>query len=310
MFVAIFAAFVFVVVSVSLLPVSEEVRYASLRDDAARLRWVHERIVRSREPIDVAFIGTSHTLMGVDDRSIQRQLALAGKRVNVVNLGVIWAGRDLHLLITRELLLHKKPKIVIIEINEHEAPYGHPLVPYVGGISDLLCCRFYLDFHFPQSLFAFLHRQLINVSNAHWSQSKEQVRLRSEEFGGMMIEGTSTEGELARSLTWGDRTRIMGYALTASYGLNVVEMIVKEIEASGSKAAFLYLPEYKYARMSPIFDIDCYRKLGLVIFPPAKILAYQDNYFDDGHLNMNGAQALIGPLTTVLSDTLLLEDGH
>src|SRR3954471_5395782 len=122
MFVAFFAASVFVVISVSLLPVSEEVRYASLRDDAEGLRWVHERIMRSREPIDVAFIGTSHTLMGVDDQSIQRQLALAAKTVNVVNLGVIWAGRDLHLLITRELLARKKPKLVVIEINEHEAP--------------------------------------------------------------------------------------------------------------------------------------------------------------------------------------------
>jgi hypothetical protein len=47
---------------IAFLPIPENVRYDSLRQDADSLRKVHRRIVIDSAPIDVAFIGTSHTL--------------------------------------------------------------------------------------------------------------------------------------------------------------------------------------------------------------------------------------------------------
>jgi len=50
-----------IVMFIAFLPVPEQVRYESLSNDAIRIKEIHERIVANPKPIDVAFIGTSHT---------------------------------------------------------------------------------------------------------------------------------------------------------------------------------------------------------------------------------------------------------
>src|ERR1700730_19429388 len=74
-------------------PLSE--RFSTLRDDGLRLAEVYERVDQDLRPIDVAFIGTSHTMNGIDDRGIEETLATAGVGANVAHLGVMFPGRDL-----------------------------------------------------------------------------------------------------------------------------------------------------------------------------------------------------------------------
>jgi hypothetical protein len=143
----------------ALLPIPERARYDTLHQDAARLRYVYRRIVDSRAAIDVAFVGTSLIMNGIDDRDIERRL----RDLKIANLGVIMPGRDLQLMMVRKLIDKKTPRLIILEVDEHEPPYGHALAPYVEELADVFCCKFFLDAHFPASLLMFLKRQAMNI---------------------------------------------------------------------------------------------------------------------------------------------------
>ena len=65
---------------VTLLPHNRYVVWQATRNEAfARLGWMYERIHYEPAPLDVVFIGTSHTLNGVDGITVARSLA-AGAR--------------------------------------------------------------------------------------------------------------------------------------------------------------------------------------------------------------------------------------
>ena len=150
-------------VVISLLQIPDAQRYDTLKGDMSRVGEVHQRIVSNPVPIDVAFIGTSHTWNGISDKDIQTQLGKHGDSVSVANIASSWKGRDLHLFFLRQLLANKKPRLVVIEVGYHEYPYGHGVLPYVGKISDLFCCKSYLDAQFPSHLALFFKQQIVNA---------------------------------------------------------------------------------------------------------------------------------------------------
>ena len=88
----------------------------------ARLGWIYERIHYDPTPIDVAFVGTSHTLNGMDGGRVAEILARSGLReanggcVTVANLAVPEYGRNLHWLIGKELLSTRPVKVLVIEV--------------------------------------------------------------------------------------------------------------------------------------------------------------------------------------------------
>ena len=141
------------------LPIPSTWRLADLSADSIRLNQVYNRIVYDVRPIDVAFIGTSHTMNGMADSEIEKSLP----GLHIANLGVMWMGRDLQLFLVKRLSEHKKPKLIIVEIGEHESPYGHPLMPYVGSTSDMFCCAFWADFNFPRMALLFLKEQICGL---------------------------------------------------------------------------------------------------------------------------------------------------
>src|SRR5215467_12804201 len=90
-------------------PVAE--RLATLHADGRRVAEVYERMVHDSNAIDVAFIGTSHIMNGIDDRGVEETLAGAGIHAKVTNLGTTWMGRDMHLFLIRELVASKRPQV-------------------------------------------------------------------------------------------------------------------------------------------------------------------------------------------------------
>src|SRR6478609_8139791 len=85
MLLSFLASLLLTMMFIALLPVPDQVRYESLSDDATRIREIHERIVANPKPIDVAFIGTSHTWNGASDSEIESLLSTAGTSVAVAN---------------------------------------------------------------------------------------------------------------------------------------------------------------------------------------------------------------------------------
>src|SRR5579862_88989 len=74
-------------------------------------RWSYERIHFDPRPIDVAIVGDSKTLVGLNAGEIERRLGEHGKQVNVANMSLEGAGRNVQWVLVRELLKTKRPRV-------------------------------------------------------------------------------------------------------------------------------------------------------------------------------------------------------
>lgn len=289
-------------------PISERLR--TLHDDGLRIAEVHERIAHDPRAIDIAFIGTSHTMNGIDDQGIQENLAKNGLSAEVTNLGAMWMGRDLHLMLVKQLLAHKKPKMIILEINEHEPPYGHPLMPYVALASDMFCCSFWADFNFPKMYLLFLKEQLYGGLAGIWpAANAKPAPTRTWQYGWDPIDRTwNPDVRHRRSL--GDRLedavgrgpREAAYRLVSTYGNQTVKQIVETARANGVPVVFLYLPEYAFAADPAPDSLALYNDLGPILLPPPEIVRDSSNWGDFAHLNRAGSLKIVPYLSTAIAD--------
>ena len=113
-------------------PYSRDYAYSyhpvSASEDGNKLGWAHQRM---REPIDYAFIGSSHTLRGVNDGCIEAAVRSSGESpaVRVSNLGRNWLGRNLDYLMVKELLER--------QVTEKIPLGGHVLFPILATRDDI-----------------------------------------------------------------------------------------------------------------------------------------------------------------------------
>ena len=91
-----------------------------------RLAWIYERIHFDPKPIDVAIVGPSKTFVGVSSDLIEQRLSLLGKRANVVNLSLVFQGRNAQWAILDELYKAKSPRILIVQFDRETVHRGHP----------------------------------------------------------------------------------------------------------------------------------------------------------------------------------------
>jgi hypothetical protein len=149
------------------LPHDPYVRWQAVRTEAfARLGWIYQRIHYDPTPIDVALIGTSHTMNGVDAARVEQGIAARGYRdargrcVTVTNLAVPAYGRNLHWLIARELLENRPPRLLVIEIFENETRKAHPYFADIATTRDIFTAPKLINTNYVEDLIRLPWRQL------------------------------------------------------------------------------------------------------------------------------------------------------
>jgi hypothetical protein len=138
--------------AVCLLPENNYQRW-QLQDSDGRLRWIYERIHFDPTPIDIAIVGSSRAQLGFSPAAIEKDLAQQGKKANVVDFGIVGAGRDLQWAILEELFKAKSPKLIVFAVDNQPYPFGHFLFKHVAPAEAIV---------FPPSLF--LHNYLYNLA--------------------------------------------------------------------------------------------------------------------------------------------------
>src|SRR5688500_10631219 len=103
--------------AVFVLPYDREYGYRTMFPGCGEQgRWIYNRIFVNPKNIDVAFIGTSHMMGAVQDSLINELLRKKGSSIEVANLGFCRGGRDLHYEIVKDILRHKKVKLLVVEV--------------------------------------------------------------------------------------------------------------------------------------------------------------------------------------------------
>jgi len=225
----------------------------------------------------------------------------------------VFRGRDMHLFLTKRLLASKTPQLIVLEVNEHEPPYGHLLMPYVASASDMFCCRFWADLNFSQMFLLFLKEQLYGTLSMLWPPAPLSAGPpHASEYGWDPIDRT-WDAQTPHNPSLGDRLenlvgggpRAAAYKLASSFGNQTVRQIVDLAHSSHVKIIFLYLPEYNYAADPRPENIRFYNDMGPVLVPPQNVVANRLNWGDFAHLNKNGAVKLVPHLSAAIADYLV-----
>ena len=282
------------------LPVPRAFAWHFVHGDCwARGVWLHDRIAGSEAPIDVAFVGTSRTILSIDDAAIEKDLARHGLDWKVANLGYCRNGRNLQVAIARDLLAARRVRHLVVEVSNREFPTSHPVYGYVARSDDLWARPLDRGFEYLSDAYhGFLTR---------WDLAKTRLlalplpatRPPDEVFGHAGQPGANEAfGDLPRLLA-DTRSRRLARAEArgapsagrSRLGHAELRYLAGLAAATGTRLHFLYMQSYGEP-WERIWSRDVYESLGDVWVPPRPIFEDPSLWWDPHHLNTDGAAAL------------------
>jgi hypothetical protein len=274
------------------LPVAKEFGYHQMFPSCnEKGPWLYHRIISSKTPIDIAFIGSSHTMLGIQDSTLQEKM---DHQYNVTNLGFCRYGRSLHYKLTRELLVHKTPKLIVYEVREVENRISHPDFFTIADAKDILvpvtlCNTSYFKDLLKAIGLRFKYLKYGDIAPGepieHSDFSHEKSSNRADP------DFLQRKSNRKRKKYGRFRASTMEHRISSLYSKKYLGIMAKNVETEGGSIAFIYLPSYGNQLPEPI-DAEFYKGLGELFIPPASILENTENWSDDGHLNNTGATAI------------------
>ena len=90
------------------MPVDKAFGYSFTNNVDCNTSWIYYRIFENENPVDIAFIGTSHTGCGINDSLLTRKLSEGSRPIQVANLAYCTKGRNMQKAVMKDLLEQKK----------------------------------------------------------------------------------------------------------------------------------------------------------------------------------------------------------
>jgi len=303
-----FSLIVFSIVSLFILPYSNEFAYHFIENDCYNHgSWIYDRINHNPAPIDVAFIGSSHTLHAIQDRKLEELLA---QNVHFANLGYCRYGRNIEYLFLKMLLSHKTPKLIVIEVHEDEEKNSHNIFPFLADTKDLLLPPTVLNRDYFSDVFHGGSARL-EYFKAKYIFNKKYPAPTSELYGYAASNRIASETELdENSKSWQSRlSRKTPEAIEkvqSEYPFAYLEQMIKMIQEKNIQVMFIYLPESGSQARSPKWA-TYYLKIAPVLIPPVDLLREKSNWMDAGHLNDSGSEKLTAWMANQLKAELCVD---
>jgi hypothetical protein len=282
-----------------LLPVDRKYAYNFISRGGCQGRppWIYKQIFESEENIDIAFVGTSHTMNAVDDKVIQQSIIEATHAPLVCkNISFCGFGRDFDYIIIKDLLLHKKPKLVVLEIRENEGRFSHSSFACVADARDLFGApKFINRSYFPDLYKALLFRlQYVRELVTHEDIKREtDISPSPYRFNGTA--NTADTVELVNHLADVMRKNRNGIPaienLLDKYPMAYIKRIADLVKQHNVRMVFLYIPSYA-GQSDTAAIVKRYSPFGKVILADADMLAKKSNWMDFEHMNIDGAERL------------------
>jgi hypothetical protein len=132
---------IFALAVIFMMPVSRQYAYSFVTRGGCegRSSWIFQRIFKDTTVIDVAFIGSSHTMSAVNDAMIEEQFdGVTQLHWHFCNLAYCGFGRNINYIVAKDLLHKKRVKLLVLEIRESEGTLGHGNFAQVASPMDVL----------------------------------------------------------------------------------------------------------------------------------------------------------------------------
>ncbi len=280
-----------VFIGLIVLPVNKRTKYVELKDDCFNHGiWVYDRIHNNPGNVDIAILGSSHTVNGINDELISEQL----DTLVAANFGYCRFGRNMHYTLLKEVLSEMKISKLVVEVREGENRYSHPIYPFVVETKDVFLDNSIANREVVQDIWSHLAYKVELFQDKLYHQST-QVGVRNEAFGFASHADTASakfldEVKARRSSQAEPMTEFqkrVQYKLGRVFHKKIAELCKKK----NVEIYYLFMPSYGSGYAEPK-EMEFYQQYGTVLIPPTPIYDNQDNWWDEGHLNIAGANKL------------------
>lgn len=279
------------VILVLIIPVDVRMKYAGLKNDCFNHGiWIHDRIHHNPDPVDIAFLGSSHTINGIDDRIISESLT----PIKAANFAYCRLGRNLDYVLLKEILKKKKISKLVVEVREREDRYSHPVFPYIASTPDVVYPFLIFNRDTFKDIWYHLSYKIETGQDVIYKRDSIPD-YRQEDFGfaghyDTALASLLDEIKIKRNLPKKEESKYMKeFHLNYPRGyLRKISQICKENQIA---LCFLYLPSYGNQNKVPE-ALSLYEELGIILIPPDTIFDNPLNWHDENHLNINGARLL------------------
>ncbi len=277
-------------------PTHKKRAYHYLTEDCeGRGAWMYRRLFESQQPIDIAFLGSSHTINGINDTLINQLLATQSSPFkNTCNLGYCRLGRDLTYVLMKHILEQKKTRVFIVEVLPDEPKFSHPIFPFLAEMKDIVEPQTMWNRSYPNNLYSaavarlmYVRQDLFKEPYAYKYGLREQSGFSTNTFFADSVQLIAKKERRFlnrhKSHTW---TRKINLPYSRAWLANIYALSKK----NNCQLIFLYIPPYGSAEKEPI-ELATYQKYGEVWLPPDTLLENKRNWYDDEHLNLQGAHS-------------------
>ena len=286
-----------IAIVILLVPIDKKYQYAFVKNVCSlKSNYIYHRIYEDTLPVDVVFLGSSHTMCGINDSIVQSVLEAQGRHLQVSNLGFCRLGRDLEYAIFKDLLRRKKPKLLVLEVRQEEPELSHPDFGSIADIGDVLNPPLIIN----QSYFGDLTgaftvrlnyiRDVLFQNDINAPYEAPHLAFLQKNIvadTSVLYTGVRHRWERYYSHTrpaWGDR-------IMTSYPKSYVKMMMDMAKANNIKVVMLYIPNFGYPYHKPK-ELNYYRQITDVILMPDSFLDNEKNWMEDEHLNRSAADIL------------------
>jgi hypothetical protein len=307
-----------------LLPQDKYLRYQALNDGSvANAYWIYERIHFDPTPIDIAFIGTSRTGRSIQSKRLEEDLARTGVTAKAVNFFIFKNGRNMHYAITKELLEHRKVKLLVVEMTEAEDRTPHPDFVFLADPLDIIGAPMLINLRYLSDLARLPGRQFDLFAQT----IQENLKLGTPDFVPPPYQGPNLDGAqfmvdisgrrhyflqehsfaqmeaLRREQDARETPEVLPprwnwleYRYPRLYIARILDLAARH----GTKVVFLYIPRYGGpARPQPYQQYA--QRIGL-INPAAQMQDFR-LYDDAVHANWHGAMVLTDYVAKALAES-------
>lgn len=276
-----------------ILPVDQRIKYDGLKGDcASHGSWIYKRLYKNPNPVDIAFIGSSHTISGIDDRLINDQLA--DQDLHILNLGYCRLGRNMSYTLLQELLKKKKPKHIFLEVREDEDRYSHPIFPYLADTKEILLPQLWFNRDILADLSAHFTYK-VELAQDYFYKSASSFKSPKGDYGFGTTDDSLTVEEVRIFQKDKARQQIQSENLERQFYMQFPRSYLQRIndlcQENSIQLHFLYLPSFGSALEKP-YEFRTYEQLGLLYLPPKEIFENPNHWHDRDHLNPAGAKRL------------------
>jgi hypothetical protein len=293
---------VFVVV-LFVMPLDKRFSYAFLQDNCMNKgSWLQERIFMNKEPIDIAFIGTSHTIDAIDDDIFQASLQKQGIDATPLNMGYCRMGRNMDYALIKDLFKHKQPQYIILEIREKENRDGHMDFGYVADSRDVLAPVLFFNDNIVTDIYnavvvrmEALKNKIVARNTIHLSTIAPYKKLPDS----TVADRAYLEDRKEHNRSWKYTTGFARWFYN-QYSFSYIDKIIGLAATNNCKVMFLYLPEY--GSIPAPEEMKFYTARGKVLIPPADVYGNPAFWKDREHMNCMGAQTLSHWLATAFRE--------